>query len=151
MVARFRGSPTAGFTLVEMMIVVVIASILMAIAIPAYQRQVQESRRTEAKTALLDLASREQRYYSVQNTFSASFGDLGYAAAGSSPASVSVGSGYYNVTVTTGVANPPGFLLTATATGVQTADTTCNSFTVDNTGLQQAYNSGGALNTTNCW
>lgn len=151
MAAKFGGKPSAGFTLVELMIVIVIVAILAAIAIPAYEHQVRESRRTEAKTALLDLAAREQRYYSVQNTFSQSFGDLGYAAAGTSPASVAVGSGYYNVTVTTAVANPPGFLLTATATGTQTADTTCNSYTVDNTGLQQAYNSGGTLNTANCW
>ena len=140
----------AGFTLIELMIALVIAAILMAIAVPAYQAQVRKSRRTEAKTALLDLASREQRYYSVQNAFSSSFVDLGYAT-GAPPASVTVGSGYYTVTLTTAVANPPGFLLTATATGVQTADTTCNSFTVDNTGLQQAYDSTGTLNTANCW
>lgn len=137
----------AGFTLIELMIALVIAAILMAIAVPAYQAQVRKSRRTEAKTALLDLASREQRYYSVQNAFSSSFVDLGYAT-GAPPASVTVGSGYYTVTVAL-VAN--GFLLTATATGVQTADTTCNSFTVDNTGLQQAYDSTGTLNTANCW
>jgi len=50
--------PAAGFTLVELMIVVVIASILLAIAVPSYMTQVRESRRTEAKTALLDLAGR---------------------------------------------------------------------------------------------
>lgn len=149
MAATFRPKP-AGFTLVELMIVLVIATILMAVAIPAYQAQIRKSRRTEAKTALLDLAAREQRYFSVQNTFSSSFVDLGYAT-GAPPASVTVGSGYYTVTVTTAVATPPGFLLTATATGVQTSDTTCNSFTVDNTGLQKAYDSGNADNTTNCW
>lgn len=149
MTATFRPRP-AGFTLVELMIVLVIAAILMSVAIPAYQSQVRKSRRTDAKTALLDLAAREQRYFAVQNTFTSSFVDLGYAT-GAPPASVTVGSGYYTVTVTTAVATPPGFLLTATATGVQTSDTSCNSFTVDNTGLQKAYNSGGTDNTTSCW
>ncbi len=151
MMATSSGARSTGFTLVELMIVLVIAAILVSVAIPAYQSQIRKSRRTDAKTALLDLAAREQRYFSVQNSFTASFGNLGYSAAGTSPASVSVGSGYYNVTVTTAVATPPGFLLTATATGVQTSDTTCNSFTVDNTGLQKAYDSGNADNTTNCW
>lgn len=149
MTATFRPRP-AGFTLVELMIVLVIAAILMSVAIPAYQSQIRKSRRTDAKTALLDLAAREQRYFSVQNSFTSSFVDLGYAT-GAPPTSVTVGSGYYNVTVTTAVTTPPGFLLTATATGVQTSDTSCNSFTVDNTGLQKAYNSGGTDNTTNCW
>jgi type IV pilus assembly protein PilE len=143
--------PAAGFTLVELMIVLVIASILVAIALPAYKHEIEESRRTDAKTALLDLAAREQRYYSVQNGFTSSFGDLGYATAGTSPASVSVGSGYYTVTVTTAVANPPGFLLTATATGAQTADTTCSTYTVDNTGQQLSYDQGGAPSTASCW
>jgi type IV pilus assembly protein PilE len=48
-----------GFTLVELMVVIVIASILMAIAIPSYKTSIRKSRRTDAKTALLDLAGRE--------------------------------------------------------------------------------------------
>jgi type IV pilus assembly protein PilE len=151
MMATSPQARSAGFTLVELMITLVIAAILLAIAIPTYQAEVQKSRRTDAKTALLDLAAREQRVFSVENTFTSSFGDLGYAAAGSSPASVTVGSGYYTVTVTTNVANPPGFLLTAQTTGTQTADTACAQFTVDNTGLQKAYDSSSNDNTTTCW
>ena len=49
-----------GFTLVELMVTLVVAAILATIAIPAYQNQIRESRRTEAKTALLDLAGREE-------------------------------------------------------------------------------------------
>jgi len=49
-----------GFTLVELMVVIVIASILMAIAIPSYKNSIRKSRRTDAKTALLDLAGRER-------------------------------------------------------------------------------------------
>lgn len=150
MTATSPQARSAGFTLVELMITLVIGAILLSIAIPAYRSEIEKSRRTDAKTALLDLAAREQRVFSVNNTFTSSFVSLGYAT-GAPPASVTVGSGYYTVTVTTAVANPPGFLLTATATGTQTADTSCNSFTVDNTGLQQAYDSSGALNTANCW
>lgn len=151
MMATSARARTAGFTLVELMITLVIAAILLSIAIPAYQSQIEKSRRTDAKTALLDLAAREQRVFSVTNSFTQSFGDLGYAAAGSTPASVTVGSGYYTVTVTTNVANQPGFLLTAQPTGTQTADTACAQFTVDNTGLQKAFDSSSNDNTTTCW
>ncbi|HET9108841.1 MAG TPA: prepilin-type N-terminal cleavage/methylation domain-containing protein, partial [Steroidobacteraceae bacterium] len=44
-----------GFTLIELMIAVVVVAILMAIAVPSYESYVEKSRRTDAKTALLDL------------------------------------------------------------------------------------------------
>ena len=93
---RLPGS--AGFTMVELMVVVVIASVLMAIAIPTYLDKVRKSRRTEAKTALLDLAGREERFYNTNNTYSSTPSDLGYGAvAAAFP--MTVGSGYYQVSV----------------------------------------------------
>jgi len=57
-----------GVTLIELMIVVVIVSILAAVALPSYTAYVLRSHRVEAKTALLDLAGREERYYSTSQT-----------------------------------------------------------------------------------
>lgn len=161
MTATFPRRPTAGFTLIELMIVVVIASILLAIAIPTYQHEIQQSRRTDAKTALLDLAAREQRYFSVQNAFTTSFVNLGYATSGN-PASVTVGSGYYSVTVSVPAAAPdpqagniaaPSFSFTATpvAGTSQASDTACASFEVDSIGYQAAQNSSSSDNTAVCW
>jgi type IV pilus assembly protein PilE len=75
----FDAARSAGFTLIELMTVLVIGTILATIAIPAYRGQIQKSRRTEARTALLDLAAREERYLSTNNTYSSLPGDLGYA------------------------------------------------------------------------
>jgi len=55
----------AGFTLVELMVTVMIAAILLAIAVPSYQAYIRKSRRTEAKTAVLDLAGREETLFST--------------------------------------------------------------------------------------
>jgi type IV pilus assembly protein PilE len=52
---------TAGFTLIELMVTLAIAAILLSIVVPTYQAQVRKSRRTEAKTAILDFAAREER------------------------------------------------------------------------------------------
>ncbi|HEY2036541.1 MAG TPA: type IV pilin protein, partial [Steroidobacteraceae bacterium] len=142
---------TAGFTLIELMITVVVASILLAIAIPSYRSQVQKSRRTDAKTAALDLAAREQRYFSLQSAFTTSAQNLAYGnAAATFP--MTVGSGYYSVNVTAPAgANPPTFTITATAVGSQASDSQCASFTVDNTGKQSSLDSGGADSTATCW
>lgn len=58
-----------GFTLIELMIVVLIVGILTAIAYPAYQEHVTRARRSDGQAALMDLASRLERYYSERNTY----------------------------------------------------------------------------------
>ncbi len=68
-----------GMTLIELMIVVVIVGILSAIAFPAYQAYVNRAKRTEAKTLLLEVAARQERYYFDNNTYTANATDLGYA------------------------------------------------------------------------
>ena len=154
---------TRGFTLVELMIVVVIVSILMAIAVPSYSAYVRRSHRVEAKTALMDLAGREERYFSTSVTganYSQTPADLGYPP-GAWAAQV-IGSGYYTVNVCavgpamSGACPPsnqaaPGFAVTAVPVGTQLADTQCAFFAVDNTGKQWANDTAGVDQTAYCW
>jgi type IV pilus assembly protein PilE len=143
----------SGFTLVELLVAMVIAAILAAIAIPSYSTYVLKSHRTEAKTALLDIASLEERYFSANNTYTKTPSDLGYT--GSVDTAFNVGSGYYNVLVATTAATAPTtaipggtpatYNLTATAISPQQQkDTSCASFTLDSTGTQGATSA-------NCW
>jgi type IV pilus assembly protein PilE len=145
--SRLPGS--VGFTLVELMVVVVIASVLVSIAIPTYINEVRKSRRTEAKTALLDLAGREERFYNTNNTYSSTPSDLGYGAvAAAFP--MTVGSGYYriNVAFTAAVGAVPGtYTITAVPISVdQIKDVQCQQFQLTNTGVQTS-----TPNTTACW
>jgi type IV pilus assembly protein PilE len=160
-----RGSKqAAGFTLIELMVVVVIATILLSIAIPSYMSQIRQSRRVDAKTAALDLAGREESYFSTNGSlYSATGPDLGYAAF---PALVAP-NGYYNVTVcTSAVACPAGtvdpnpnplqapwymILATPVAGTSQAADTPCQVFGVDSTGYQWSYDGANNNTTTTCW
>jgi type IV pilus assembly protein PilE len=148
-VARPRRS--AGFTLVELMAVVLIASILLSIAIPMYMQQVRHGRRTDAKTAVMDLAGREERMFSTTNAYSTDPTQLGYAAVGSGAAFPQiVGNGYYNITVV--VPTPTTYTITSTAiTADQLKDGSCFSFSVTQTGQQSSLGSGGANTTSICW
>jgi type IV pilus assembly protein PilE len=68
----------AGVTLLELMAVVVVIGVLSAIAIPSYRQYSMRAQRTEAKTALLQLATSQERYY-LQNRAYGSLADLALA------------------------------------------------------------------------
>lgn len=163
-----------GFTLVELLVVMIVAAILAAIAIPSYQSQVRKSRRTDAKTAVLDLAQREEKYLSLNNTYTPVSGYLGYASSTTTTyvTGVKVGSGYYQIYVCVAAGSgttvtTPCTAASALATGTtyvvaaipvtgntQTSDTSCQYFAVDNTGTQFASdNAAGTGNdtTSTCW
>jgi len=59
----------AGFSLIELVIVVAIIGILAGIVFQTYQKQVDESRRADAQTALLDIAGRLERCYSELHSY----------------------------------------------------------------------------------
>lgn len=72
----------AGFTLMELMIVVAIVGILAAIAYPSYMDSVRKSRRADAKAALSNAVQALERYYTEKNTYlNATLGDGAGAAA----------------------------------------------------------------------
>src|SRR4030088_1099144 len=86
-----------GFSLIELMVVVAIATILFAIAVPSYMTYIRQSRRVEAKTAVLDLAGREERFLSTNPAaYTAVPGSLGYPAFG-----IPIGNGYSSLAVCT--------------------------------------------------
>jgi type IV pilus assembly protein PilE len=152
---RSRLRTNSGITLIELLIAVAIVAILAAIAIPSYSSYVLRSHRTEAKTALLDIASLEERYFSTNNTYTQTPSDLGYS--GAAGVAFSVGSGYYTVLVsktdatapTTALpgGTPATYTMTATAIGSQLSDGSCTAFTLNSTGAQGA--SPGTVAT--CW
>jgi len=85
-----------GFTLVELMAVVLIISILAAIGYPSYTEHVARSKRAEGKALLAEAATRQERYFFSNNTYTTSLADLGFPANGLSP------NGHYKLRITTG-------------------------------------------------
>ena len=55
--------PSSGFTLIEAMIVVAVISIIVTLAVSSYNSQTQRARRAEAKQYLLDMANKQEGFY----------------------------------------------------------------------------------------
>jgi type IV pilus assembly protein PilE len=159
--AQASKTGTAGFTLIELMITVAIVGILATIAATSYQSQVMRSRRTDARTAILDLAGREEKLFSTTNVYSPSPLALGYGTAATFPAPPSgipvggSGTDYYNVSVVTpdtlyqaGAANTYVIVATPIATTSQAGDTACASLSVNQLGQQTSTGTGTPAQ---CW
>ncbi|MDR8014851.1 type IV pilin protein [Ectopseudomonas guguanensis] len=63
------GAKSAGFTLIEVMIVVAIIGIIAAIGYPSYQEHVRKARRADAQTALMELAQFMERHYTANGRY----------------------------------------------------------------------------------
>jgi type IV pilus assembly protein PilE len=144
-----RKRASFGFTLIELMVTVAIVTILATIAVTSYSSQIQKSRRTEAKSALLDLAGREERLFSTANTYSDKQTFLGYASSGNAAVTnMDFGNHYYQLTVVVTAGPPATYLLTATPVNAQASDTTCGSFSVNQLGVQGVSGTGTVAS---CW
>jgi len=99
-------SSQSGFTLIEILIVVLIIGILAALAMPQYMRAVERSRMTEAVTLLDAIAKAQQRNYMSTNTFSTNFSTLDVAPQGAT------GDTYYTQGDPISGVNSNGFAIT---------------------------------------
>jgi type IV pilus assembly protein PilE len=106
-----------GITLIELMIVVVISGIIAAIALPAYQNQLRDSRRQDGMKALLQLKIQQEEFRLNNNSYATAI-ELNLPPNDFYIFSVS------NVSAST-------YTLTATAKGSQTSDTGCTIITLD--------------------
>ena len=68
-----------GFTLIELMIAVAVVGILGAIAFPNYSDHLRKGRRSDAQTALMELAQKQEVFYARNASYTVDMTDLAYA------------------------------------------------------------------------
>lgn len=117
-----------GVTLMELMIVVVILGILTAIAYPSYRQFVAKAKRSEAKVALLQIATMQERFYLQNNTYTEDMTDLGFPVG----ENFTTDSNSYVVNVT--VANAATFSATAVYQNADAEAGKCATFSIDGRG-----------------
>jgi len=141
----------AGFTLIELMIVVVIIGILAAVAYPSYQNYALRTKRSDAKAALTELNNRQEKFYAMCNTYAAVGTVAGtfptspgacVPASGLNWSPATSKDGYYTLSITASSAS--GYTLQAQAVSgkSQANDTGCTILTL---------NSLGAKGSAGCW
>ncbi len=105
---RTRLNKDEGFTLIELMVVVLIIAILVAIAIPTFLGQRKNAQDSAAKSNVRNALATEKAYFSVNQVFTADAAVGGELAAiepnlfgtGADPVSVVIGTGGVSVCLT---------------------------------------------------
>ena len=148
-----------GFTLIELMIVVLVIAVLAGIALSGYQKQMRKSRRAEAKQALSDISLRQEKFRTNNTAYAAC--DALLAVNGSTCAGFNTTLTYYSVAITFPASgNCPGgaakgsansFIVTATPkAGTDQANDTCATVVLTND-CGTVVKSGTGSDAANCW
>ena len=119
-----------GVTLLELMVVVVIISILTAVAYPNYRQYVARAKRNEAKAALLQRATNQERFYLQNHTYTTDMTALGF------PVAANFLSDTESYIINVGAANANDFTATATYQNADEEAGKCATFQIDGRGAK---------------
>ncbi len=132
-----------GFTLIEVMIVVVIVGILATVAYPSYTEHVTRSNRAEALRELVRIANLQEQFFVDSRSYTANLSQLGL---GSGATFTTETENYIISSVINAAGNT--FTLTATAQYTQaTRDSLCSTMGITDTGSKLSSATPQSL----CW
>jgi type IV pilus assembly protein PilE len=148
----------AGFTLIELMIVVVVVAILASVAIPSYTGYVTDARRQGAVQEVLTIASRQEQHFLDNKAYASSLTQLGYSAQpigtneNGAIVTATDASAKYNFAISSTTASTSGTIRAYTVSAIPkssqfTRDTECGTLTITEADVRLA---AGVVNES-CW
>ena len=146
-----------GFTLIEVMVVVIIVAILASIGYPSYLDHLIRSKRAAAQGFMMSIANKEEQVMLDYRCYVSVAGNADFPKdpAGAPPGlNLTVPpdvSDHYNIVVVGACPTnaPPTYTITATPTSpAQMKDLKCNKLTLDQTGNKGITGTGSVQN---CW
>ena len=157
--ARRSPARIAGFTLVELMIVVAVVGVLTAIALPSYTSYIARAQRADARAQLLQVAQFMQRFYAANDRFDQDRAGTSVLSVmptnmQKSPAdstamyqlnSAITSAGSYTITVTVSAYT----LTMAPISGTRMANDGCGAFRVNSLGVRTITGTGKTRD--ECW
>lgn len=123
---RTRLPAYSGFSLLEIMVVVVIVGILASIALPSYTAYMKRGYRSQAEQLMSEIGGRQVQYMLDARQYTATIGAGGLNVANKDgwTCTTTCTNGKYTVEVTVPTGAPPRFYVTATPGGTQADDGT---------------------------
>lgn len=132
-----RSAAHRGYSLIELLVVVVIAGILATLAYPSYAAQLNKGRRTDAITALYQLQQAQERWRSNHSSYTDDLALLGLSASVADR---------YRLSIST--VSTDGYTATATA---QWPDAACTTLSLGLRGGQVVHGASGSATPRLCW
>lgn len=135
-----------GFTLLEMLIVLLIAGILLSFAFPSYQTYWTRAHRLEGQMGLLDLANQMELYYAKYGTYTDAV--IGSGTEHDVMSESLTTEGWYKLVIQS--ASATHFNLQAIPQNTQAQqDTLCQTLQFNDQGIQSIVGGTGAW--AECW
>jgi len=125
-----RVARTRGFSLIELLIVVVLASIIMALGIPSYREYAMRANRADATSALLRIGTAQERFFLDEDTYTTDLADVGFGTGKTE-------RDFYNLDIQAAAGGiAAGYTVTATAAAGQgqDRDTECLELSLNESG-----------------
>ena len=136
-----------GFTLIELMIGVAVTGILSSVALPSFEGQLQQSRRSDVLVATMTVQAAQERFRSNTSAYG-TLDEIGVPALSTAK--------HYTLQVAANDAER--FELLAIATGLQARDVACRFMKLSSNGMNLVYASGADASVANapaanqkCW